>query len=560
MQMSSRRTAILMAVLLVLILGYVYGPDLMSASRGYPAPVVQRLPPLPGKNSISNLVVRQSDAGVWQASFDYFYTGEPTVQVFVRLPLGQDSPSAGKEPPPWQRMQLTGVKRGPNHGTVDLLHPGPEFTGVTRQIIVEMQDFWKRDPAGTAPVIASAQLDQPIDWPTWSTWQADREFAKQSPQQNLDRAIALIDKGSFDEAKSILERLITRDPTLVQGYIELARVAMKTNWGPEGLHHAEGLLASALQIEPNNVNAKILLGYVQAHQKHYRQAETLFAEAAASNPPNLWLWANWGEALAMQGKFEQSAVKYREAIDRPVTHDTYDRARKDAYQQLIALLKRKNDLDGMEALYKICVAEYGYGSCFSADYARFLRQHRGDPNAAIDVARQALNKNCEDSSARQVLGLAHYAVWAKSQGQARIEAMNQARIYLPPGPMPIYLLASSERTVPVAAQLIATGEKVDQKDNENLNALAHAIQREDSAAIRHLLRLGAKLDTPVGSDDMPVALMPVLAGNVEIVKLLQQLGADYARISYHDATAFDFARQTGDTELLDALKPRPQVL
>jgi tetratricopeptide (TPR) repeat protein len=517
------------------------------------------VPPLPGKNSISNLVVRQNDSGVWQASFDYFYTGEPFVQVVVRLSLGQDSPPASNELP-WERERL-GVKRGMNHGTLDIRHPGPEFVGITRRVVVEMEDWSRQVPGELRPVIASAQLDQIIDWPNWQTWQADREFASKSPQENLARAIALIDTGgSFDEAKSILERLITRDPALVQGYIELARVAMKTNWGPEGLHQAEGLLGSALQIESDNANAKILLGYVQAHQKRYRQAETLFAEAAASNPRNLWLWANWGEALAMQGKFEQAAVKYREAIDRPATHDGYDNARTAAYKELIALHKRKNDLDGMEALYKKRVAEFGYGSCYSADYARFLLQQRGDANAAIDVARQALNKNCEDSSARQVLGLAHYAVWGKSQGQARMGAMNQARIYLPPGPMPIYLLASSERTVQVAAQLIATGEKVDQKDNENLTALAHAIQREDSAAIRHLLRLGAKLDTPVGYDDMPVALMPVLAGNVEIVKLLQQLGADYARIRYHDVTAFDFARQTGNTELLDALKPRPQVL
>jgi tetratricopeptide (TPR) repeat protein len=559
MQMSSRRTAILMAVLLVLVFGYVYRPDWLSPSRGQSASVFQPVPPLPGKNSISNLVVRQNDSGVWQASFDYFYTGEPFVQVVVRLSLGQDSPLAGNELP-WERMRL-GVKRGTNHGTLDIRHPGPEFAGITRQVIVEMEDWSRQVPGEIRPVIASAQLDQIIDWPNWRTWQADREFASQSPHENLARAIALIDTGrSFYEAKSILERLITRDPALVQAYIELARIAMKTNWGPEGLHQAEGLLASALQIESDNANAKILLGYVQAHQQRYRQAETLFAEAAASNPRNLWLWANWGEVLAMQGKFEQAAVKYREAIDRPATHDTYDNARTVAYKELIALHKRKNDLDGMEALYKKRVTEFGYGSCYSADYARFLLQQRGDANAAIDVARQALNKDCEDSSARQVLGLAHYVVWAKSEGQARIAAMNQARIYLPPGPMPIYLLAGSDRTAQIAAQLIATGERIDQKDNENLNALAHAIQREDSTAIRHLLRLGAKLDTPVGHDDMPVALMPVLAGNVEIVKLLQQFGADYARISYHDATAFDFARQTGDTALLDALKPRPQVL
>src|SRR5262245_48337762 len=161
---------------------------------------------------------------------------------------------------------------------------------------------------------------------------------------------------------------------------------------------------------------------------------------------------------------------------------------------------------------------------------------RGDTNAAIDVARKALNKDCEDSSAREVLGLAHYVVWAKSQGQARIEAMNQARIYLPPGPMSLYLLASSAKTADVASKLIAAGEKIDQKDNEKQNALAHAIDREDLPAIRRLVRLGAKPGSPVGYEDIPVALMPVMTGNVEIVRLLQQLGADYGKISYQGST------------------------
>lgn len=554
--MSSRRPAILMAVLLVLVLGYVYFPDWRSPFPAHSVATYRPVPPLPGKNSISNIVVRQSDSGVWQASFDYFYTGEPFVQVVARLPLERDSPPA-LNPNPWERMQLAEVKRGANHGTIDLLHPGVEFSGITPRVIVEMENWSTRD----RPVIASAQVDQPIDWPTWETWQADMAFAKQSPQENLKRAIELIDGGEhFDEATSILERLIARDPTFVQGYIELARVAMKTNWGPEGLHHAEGLLASALQIEPDNANAKILLGYVQAHQQHYRQAEKLFTEAAASNPRNLWLWANWGEVLVMQGKFEQAAAKYREAIDRPATHDTYDNARTMAYQELIALQKRKNDLDGMEALYKKRVAEFGYGSCYSADYARFLLQQRGDANAAIDVARRALNQDCEDSSARQVLGLANYVVWAKSEGQARIEAMNQARIYLPPGPTLMYLLASSDRTANVVSQLIAAGEKIDQKDNQQFTALAHAIQREDLPAMRHLLRLGAKPDAPVGYDGIPVAFMPLLAGNIEMVKLLQQFGADYSKISFQGASALDFARQAGDTEMLEILKQKPQVL
>ncbi|MCB1624915.1 MAG: tetratricopeptide repeat protein, partial [Pseudomonadales bacterium] len=133
-------------------------------------------------------------------------------------------------------------------------------------------------------------------------------------------------------------------------YVELARVAMRENWGPDGLHHAENLLESALQIRPDNSNAKILLGYVYTHQGQLGKAEQLFVDAAKADPPNLWLWANWGELLVKQDKPDEAIAKYRVAVTRPMTHDTYDRARADAYRNLIQLLERRRDLDGVEAL------------------------------------------------------------------------------------------------------------------------------------------------------------------------------------------------------------------
>jgi ankyrin repeat protein len=124
----------------------------------------------------------------------------------------------------------------------------------------------------------------------------------------------------------------------------------------------------------------------------------------------------------------------------------------------------------------------------------------------------------------------------------------------------MYLLARGDRTSDVVAQLVAAGEKIDQKDNDNLTALAHAVQNEDLASARRLLRLGAKPTTPVGFDDTPVALIPVMSRNIEMIKLMRQFGADYGKIRYQGSTAFEFAKQTGDTELSDALSSRPLTL
>ena len=71
--MSSRRPLVLMAVLLLLLSAYFTRP-LWQGVDSQPMPPTE--PYLPGKNSVSNLVVTRNDAGDWQVSFDYYYTGE----------------------------------------------------------------------------------------------------------------------------------------------------------------------------------------------------------------------------------------------------------------------------------------------------------------------------------------------------------------------------------------------------------------------------------------------------------------------------------------------------
>jgi Tfp pilus assembly protein PilF len=318
------------------------------------------------------------------------------------------------------------------------------------------------------------------------------------------------------------------------------------------LHQAENLLSSALQIDAQNVNAKVLLGYVYAHQKLYTKAEALFAEAAGTDTKNLWLWANWGELRAMQGDLKGATTKYREAINRPLGHDTYDRARLDAFEKLLVIVRRSNDLDGMEALYKQRAEEFTECGCYT-EYAKFLIQQRGDTSAAIAFTQKAIAAGQDAKEARKILGVAYYLNWANAAGDSRTEALNQARIYLPEGPTALYLLATSDRTVDAAKQLIRNGESIDQLDNEKLNALAYALERQDTAAVRRLLKLGARPDKLVGEDEMPVALIPVLSNDTAAIQVLQQFGVDYAKINYRGMNAFDYAKQISDDRLLKVL-------
>ncbi len=519
-----------------------------------PAPSSRPTAPLPGANSVTGLRVRQQANGMWKADFDYYYTGTPVYAV-LRIDL---TAADSRDPFDSERLKmvLPPPAPGSHHLSADVGYPGGQIT--SRAVTVKLL----RERTGNE-ILASQEIEKIIEWPDFQTFIRNQQLASSPPDDNLKHAIALIDsedERALRDAKTILEALLTQNPRLAAGYIELARIAMKTNWGPEGLHQAETLLSSALQIEPESANAKILLGYVCAHQRRFEQAERLFAEAARSNPPNLWLWTNWGESLQMQGKVDGAISKYREAVTRPMTHSTYDRARINAYVALAPLLEKRKDFDTMEALYKQRIEEFGHNSCSSTDYARFRLNVRGDAQGAIDIARAALNQSCEDSPARQVLGLAEYVKWAESSGPARTEALNQARIYLPAGPMPIYLLAAHERTAAAAKQLIASGEQVDQQDNAGMTALAYALQEEDFGAAKRLLALGAKPDATIGPLGMPVALIPVMDGNADAVRSLQQAGVDYSKLTYRGATAAQLAKASGNKELLDVLAQRGSSL
>lgn len=496
-------------------------------------------------NSISNLSVRPEEEGRWLVEFDYFFTGEPSDAVFhvdLTVRSGPDT-TVRYHGPAVQRP-----KSGANHFATSFDYG---VAGTSTQFIVCMSDggFGVTTASADVKVLATQRVDQVATWPTLQ----ERQFylARDMINNGSDQSIS--------QARPLLEQLIAKDPNFDPAFVELARIAMKTKWGPEGLHQAQMLLDSALKIRPASVEAKILLGYVYEHQHRFPEAEALFVDAARSDPPNAWLWTNWGDLAAMQGHTDQAVEKYREAIKHPENLASGN-ARAAAYERLLEILKTRADFAGMETLYKQRITEYGPGSCFSADYARFELNVRGNPQKAIEVARAALNLHCDDAPSREVLGLASYVLWAQGSGPESTAALNQARIYLPPGPMALYLLARNENTMVAAKKLLGSGESIDEQDNDQMTALGYALQKGQVDAAKRLLQLGARADTPVGVEAMPVALLPVLDGNVEEVRALKRAGVNYSKLSYHGATAFDFAKQTGDDALLHELARNDRAL
>jgi Tfp pilus assembly protein PilF len=558
--MTSKRPVVLMAILLILLAACFALPRLQNAYFGWStsAPSAASDPPaLAGINSVSNLVVTQQADGRWMVSFDYFYTGAPraaTLEVFQVV--------TGSTPGSVAQNHMTGAasaKRGANHYSGEIHNPRPYEMAVTTQVYATMQVAGVPRPAP----IARIALDQRIQWPDPVVLEVEQAIAAGRPETIVQRAVGLIDSNErpkLENARALLQALVERRPRTDSAYVELGRVAMKTNWSAVGLREAEALIRSALQISPDSANAKILLGYVLAHQGRFRDAEPLFVQAAASNPPNLWLWANWGQLMDMQGKKEAAIGKYREAVTRPPTKDTYDRARQDAYSHLLLLLAHRGDLDGIEALYKQRAQEYPGSECFSIEYARFLVLQRADAARATAVLRDSPAPQCDAAKTREVQGLAHYVNWSRAQDPGRAESLLQARAFLPAGPNLFYALASTDRTAAIVQQLIASGDKLGAQDNRGFDALGYALRTGDAVIARRLLRLGAKPDAEEGPERMPAALIPVLTQDLEIVRLLQRAGVDYNRLRFQGTTAVEYARNLGNSKLMEVLDPKAGAL
>jgi tetratricopeptide (TPR) repeat protein len=545
----TKRPLLLMGILLVLLGYYLFEHryQFLSGSLGFAGAQQERLP---GQDSVSKLKVSQLPNGHWVASFDYYYTG-PFGAGTIRIDQSNSKEGAG-QPVTKTTIGAQIARRGSNHLEIELMRPREEQVRITREVAAVLT-------VGANVVSASQKSVGDIEWPTYELMWINEMVARGTPAQVVDAQARKINTGrqaELVEARNVLEQLLKKHPDTDGAYIELARVAMKTNWGPEGLAQAEGLLDSARQIRPDNPDMTILLGYVYAHQKRYKEAEALFSSLSQTETSNLWLWANWGELLEMQGKPTAAADKYKAVLARPPSDGTHDSARRWTYGRLIDIAQERGDLDAAESLYKQRTTDYGLNDCHGPAYARFMLYQRMNAPAALALAEKLADVRCPANDLNEIIGVANYILWAGGKDPERAEALRQARVRYPAGPQLFLRLASADTTLEVARKLVAAGDKVDQVDNLHFTALGYALQEKNLPAARRLLRIGARPAAGVGPDEMPAALIPVVARDFEGIKLMQRAGVDYSKIRYRGLTALDHARSMQDRQLLDALEAK----
>jgi tetratricopeptide (TPR) repeat protein len=542
MRKQNTRVTILAATLLVLLFGYLSQPYWYLLGTGPQAAHVE--PPLPGENEILEVKIEHDDTYTYKAKVVYFFRGDPQLARVFAQATDSDAPD--------MRMmsQSKTAQRGKNEVEVLVGRPQNNMeAATTKRVFVAL--------GSTMGPSVHQFVDFPIEWPDFYTYINHEKNKSKTVEELYQISVAKIDEGrlrSTEEAKSLLEQIVLRRPDFVPAYIELARVAMTINRGPVGLEQAEKHLASAFQLDPESANAKVLLGYVYAHQNRYAEAASQFQSAAKQGTRNLWLWSNWGQLYLMQHKSPQAIEKYLQAVDGARTYDTYDHARLEAYEQLFALLDRAKQYDRMEALYKKRAEEFEKYACFVADYGSFRLRRFGDYESAIEKLSHAAKNGCDSKSARQSLGIAYYYAWSSLSGAEQVAALAQARVFFPEGPELLYELARDDRTSKLIPRLVTGSSSWRASDDEELNALGRALKNEDIDAARRLMKLGARLDDPMGPRKVPVAFVPFMVESVVGVRFVVDSGADLTRITFEGTSLAQLAARAVNPEISEIAK------
>ena len=100
---------------------------------------------------------------------------------------------------------------------------------------------------------------------------------------DLEKAMALCNKGAFEEAKRLLKNVVSNCPLHADAYRMLAQIYME-----EGdFDKALDTNIEALRVDPGNLWALLLMGNIYTHQNDVETADTYYQKVLAYHPGDI---------------------------------------------------------------------------------------------------------------------------------------------------------------------------------------------------------------------------------------------------------------------------------
>ena len=128
---------------------------------------------------------------------------------------------------------------------------------------------------------------------------------------DVDAAFAANKAGQFADARLKFGVLASSHPNWASMRIEAARSAL---YGHD--FDGAGLMLSTVERAGANVDASLLTGLLQMTIQSYDKAELAFAQAVAIDPSRPDVFYFWGECLRREGKPQDAAGKFHQALLR----------------------------------------------------------------------------------------------------------------------------------------------------------------------------------------------------------------------------------------------------
>ncbi len=275
-------------------------------------------------------------------------------------------------------------------------------------------------------------------------WQGAQDLAqamKNTPgnealsQQLL--AASLSGQNKVEDSIQVLLNASAANPDQQQTKFALVQAYLKGGKYAE----AEEYLNTLLKAEPNNVEARVFLGVVQALTKRPDDAVTSFNAAIKIDPKNPSAYKALSQFQAQSGKIDQAVQTLKDGLAQTPKD-------MDLRFVLASIYQGKNDIDGAIKLYEEMLADQPGSMIAANNYASLVSDYRNDAESIDKAARAAaILRGSPISQFRDTLG---WILFLRGEYKDSLEILKLSTADLPDMALTNYHLGKA---------YLATGEK-----------------------------------------------------------------------------------------------------
>ena len=368
--------------------------------------------------------------------------------------------------------------------------------------------------------------------------QEPKPLSAEEQDRLVDRVTAELDKCGCDrpqleKVEKALDEVLRVNPDHVKARLQMARYYLTAGYQYGNTYTRESRFHANIQVEValsasgyKSADAWVMSGFMKFINGAYPAATLALDKAEALGTDNPWLYLNRVDVLRAQRVSDRGEPQLQKLeasyAGRGVEIPTRIR---------LEIHKRRADLYADQRRIKEANEEWQKnlaldGSAFQhGNYAIFLLETAGDPDAAIEQARQALAL-MNYGSARQILAESHIVKWAQLKAKNAPEA-------------DAHLAAAYEYSKDLSWAMPSIAMAAD---------AGPAMQ----TAVRQLQKLGISID--VLDEDGDTGLMgAVITGRTKSIDFLIGHGASKNTARKSGASLISQAAHSGRPEVLAAL-------